>query len=482
MTMKIKYPKICLILSIIVFSASFFPNYSNAFTQGQCGQRLKNSIILTKDIGPCDGVGVIINKNGITLDGNGHKIIGSGYSDGIFIDGNKNITIQNVIVKEFSNGISIKRGNDNIIKATSLSYNNVGLAILSTNTMVSNNMIYENKIGVSVNFPNNSIIHNILANNEHQIEDLGGNRWDNYGFGNYWSNYWGQDDGSDGRKSGDFVGDTFLPHEGVDFFPLLDPSIPEQFGPLMCADWWLLWTGGWSPVAIQVVDPFGRIISKEVNQIGENAFYVEETDQLDYSSQLIRVLIHRPCLDTPTHGIFSFRMEGLDQLDYSMMSLASQRGQVILKHLIKDGVLKSGETQNIDIRLIENVGTGGEITASAKLSLPIDIKPGSNTNSIQINSVGVIPVAILSLPTFDATMINPDTIYLEAASIKLVGNTNKTISHAEDINGDGLPDLICQILTEELQVITGQAVAILEGLTFDGTPIHGEDVIRIVSN
>lgn len=480
--MKIKYPKIYLVLSIIVFSASFFPNFSNAFTQGQCGQRLKNSIILTKDIGPCDGVGVIIDKNGITLDGNGHKIIGSGNSDGIVIDGKKNITILNVVVNGFSGGINIKRGSDNIIKATSSSYNNAGLAISSTRTMVSNNMIYENKVGVSVNSSNNSIFHNILINNEHQIEDSGGNRWENFGFGNYWSNYWGQDDGSDGRKSGDYVGDTFLPHEGVDFYPLLDPSIPEQFGPLMCADWWLLWTGGWSPVAIQVIDPFGRIISNEVNQIGENAFYVEETDQHDYNSQLIRVLIHRPCLDTPTHGIFSFQMKGFEKLEYSMMSLVSQRGQVILKHLIKDGVLKSGETQNIDIRLIENVGTAGEITASAKLSLPIDIKPGSSTNSVQINSVGVIPVAILSLPTFDATTINPDTIYLEAASIKLVGNTNKDLCHAEDINGDGLPDLICQILTEELQVITGQAVAMLDCLTFDGNPIHGEDVIRIISN
>jgi hypothetical protein len=38
-------------------------------------------------------------------------------------------------------------------------------------------------------------------------------------------------------------------------------------------------------------------------------------------------------------------------------------------------------------------------------TVPVDIKPGSDPNSIDTRSRGVIPVAILSTPTFDATAI-----------------------------------------------------------------------------
>jgi hypothetical protein len=50
----------------------------------------------------------------------------------------------------------------------------------------------------------------------------------------------------------------------------------------------------------------------------------------------------------------------------------------------------------------------------------------------------------------------------------------------EDINGDGLEDLICHFYTEDTGFICGDTEAVLKGETMDGIPIEGWDSVRIV--
>lgn len=114
------------------------------------------------------------------------------------------------------------------------------------------------------------------------------------------------------------------------------------------------------------------------------------------------------------------------------------------------------------------------------IEVAIDIKPGSDTNSINRSSAGVIPVAILSSDTFDATTVDPDTVSLAGARIKLVGKSGKSLCHEEDVNGDERLDLVCQVYTAEFMIEEGESVAVLEAETFDGTRIRGEDTISIV--
>jgi hypothetical protein len=59
------------------------------------------------------------------------------------------------------------------------------------------------------------------------------------------------------------------------------------------------------------------------------------------------------------------------------------------------------------------------------IEVSIDIKPGSlpNANSINLASAGSVPVAILSSPSFDARTINPDSVSLAGAHVKLVGKS-----------------------------------------------------------
>jgi len=116
----------------------------------------------------------------------------------------------------------------------------------------------------------------------------------------------------------------------------------------------------------------------------------------------------------------------------------------------------------------------------SSLSVLIDIKPGSDSNTINLGSAGVIPVAILSSLTFDARTVDPHSVSLAGAGVKMVGKSGTHLCHEEDVNGDGLVDLVCQVVTVDFMIEPGESTAVLEARTLDGRSIRGEDRVRIV--
>ncbi len=58
-----------------------------------CGASITANTTLTADLGPCPGNGLAIGATNITLNLNGHKIIGTGSGAGIFVGGLGNVTI-----------------------------------------------------------------------------------------------------------------------------------------------------------------------------------------------------------------------------------------------------------------------------------------------------------------------------------------------------------------------------------------------------
>ena len=111
--------------------------------------------------------------------------------------------------------------------------------------------------------------------------------------------------------------------------------------------------------------------------------------------------------------------------------------------------------------------------------ISIDIKPGDNPNSINLKSGGVIPVAILSSLYFDATTVDPVTVILASAMVRLTRRGSPKFSH-EDVNGDGLVDLLVHLKTKDLDLKEGDTEAILEGTTFSGVTFQVSDSVRIV--
>jgi len=115
------------------------------------------------------------------------------------------------------------------------------------------------------------------------------------------------------------------------------------------------------------------------------------------------------------------------------------------------------------------------------LEVAIDIKPGSSPNTINLGSNGVVPVAILSSADFDAASVDTQTVTLAGANVAVRGKGSKELAAFEDIDGDGRLDLVVHVVTDNLLPgLFQDGFAILEGRTFDGNAIRGQDEIVVV--
>jgi hypothetical protein len=107
----------------------------------------------------------------------------------------------------------------------------------------------------------------------------------------------------------------------------------------------------------------------------------------------------------------------------------------------------------------------------------IDIKPGSDPNSINPASGGVVPVALLGWDGFDVTEVDASTLAFGPDGAALA---HRHGPHFEDVNADGLLDLVAHFRIEETGIVFGDMEACLRGQTLDGKPFGGCDSVRTV--
>jgi len=106
------------------------------------------------------------------------------------------------------------------------------------------------------------------------------------------------------------------------------------------------------------------------------------------------------------------------------------------------------------------------------IEVNIDIKPGSDPNSINLKSKGVVPVAVLTAEDFDASTIDPATVEFAGAS--------PVRSTLEDVGGDDNLDMLFHFKTQDLDLDEDSTEATLTGTTHDGQLIQGTDTVNIV--
>jgi uncharacterized delta-60 repeat protein len=152
-------------------------------------------------------------------------------------------------------------------------------------------------------------------------------------------------------------------------------------------------------------------------------------------------------------------------------------------------VAPATNTQTLEVLIdgsVLSVGPGQTVT-----SVQIDIKPGSDSNPANLAGNGMISVAILSAAGFDAQTVDVTSIIFAGA--------HAAQSSFEDVNGDGLLDLVVFFRTQDttLRSLYEQLVAddlnedgvldsnhetasiALSGLCQDGTSFWGTDAMDL---
>jgi hypothetical protein len=106
---------------------------------------------------------------------------------------------------------------------------------------------------------------------------------------------------------------------------------------------------------------------------------------------------------------------------------------------------------------------------------------------VKVTRRETVPVTIFSTQTFDATEIDPATLVMRGtpaigdewlrAAFPKRGRFCKT----QDVNRDGLPDLVCNFsMKEPDQIASGDTDVTVEARTFDGALFHGHDFITVI--
>jgi hypothetical protein len=117
-------------------------------------------------------------------------------------------------------------------------------------------------------------------------------------------------------------------------------------------------------------------------------------------------------------------------------------------------------------------------------STTIDIKPGEPDNVIDLSERGKMAVAVLSAEGFDA----PNDLMRGAFTFGRTGAEKSLLykkgsmpyCSARDVNGDGLPDLVCQYLVKLTGFQVGDTEGVLVGMTKAGGPFEGRDRVNVV--
>jgi len=120
--------------------------------------------------------------------------------------------------------------------------------------------------------------------------------------------------------------------------------------------------------------------------------------------------------------------------------------------------------------------------ARCVIEVEVDIKPGSDPNSIKLSNAGVVPVAILTTGDFDASTVEPASVCFGDAEAPSERDCSESHGrgHLEDADGDGDIDLVLHFETAETGIDFGDTEACLSGETSDGTKIEGCDSVRTI--
>jgi hypothetical protein len=114
-------------------------------------------------------------------------------------------------------------------------------------------------------------------------------------------------------------------------------------------------------------------------------------------------------------------------------------------------------------------------TTGVPIRVQIDIKPGSFPNALNPRSNGVVPVAILSSSSFDATTVDTSSARFGPGQAPAAHGTD-----VEDVDGDGLKDVVLHFDTQAAGISCSDIASFLIAKTAAGKTVVGSDSVLAV--
>src|SRR5574342_676906 len=126
------------------------------------------------------------------------------------------------------------------------------------------------------------------------------------------------------------------------------------------------------------------------------------------------------------------------------------------------------------------------MTCPPPTPVTIDVKPGNAQNRVKLSSQGVLAVAVLTTPDFDASQFAPEMAHLNDANTAMdesCAGAGAQRWSLDDENGDGRLDLVFFFKIQDLHLTLNSIEATLMAHGSYGgieTHIEGTDLVRVV--
>jgi parallel beta-helix repeat protein len=117
--------------------------------------------------------GIVIERDNIVLDGTGYAVTGSGSGNGTTLTDRSNVTVRNMVVTNFYNGIWLVSSSNSTLSGNNIANNVFGALFVpsSNNNTLSGNNIANNGVGISLSYSSNNTLsdNNVTANHSDGI-------------------------------------------------------------------------------------------------------------------------------------------------------------------------------------------------------------------------------------------------------------------------------------------------------------------------